>query len=615
MFGGRRRKAEKAVGLPVSPPPLPGPSGGGKGATRGSVVLLVGGDEAFGTELGRLVAQGSRRVMIASGGHEADALLQAHHVVLIVLRQILPDVDARDFFTHLRQTPRTAAIPVLFLGERLGDSITRHGCRTEADGDLEGTPDVETVAAWIRSRLRRGLEVTRDSRRDPLTGLPSRAAFCEEYASLAEGCREDLEPLAVALVAVDTHMPVAIGEPGDKSGDEVLARLASTLSASLRATDLLARWSQDEFVALLPGEHHLGGRRAMEKVMKAWHAQGETRPLPLGAVTISAGLAVVNPSATAEEAVLEAGRHLSLARTTGGNRVSTNEARPTRRRERVLLVMHDPVMSKVFRTLLAREHMRATLVDNAEAALAACGDRWRFQLIVIDEQLPGKNGFDTLTELKALPRNQNVPVMMLLGARSESRVARALALGVSDYTVRPVDALSFVSRMRDLLSHSGVNADAAPALCLVLLVDEHTSTLLPSGTALHKHGGIEIYLSLSAEDARHRLTEDGLDIDVVVAPLAMLDAGLKALASAPGASAADNELVRVATYTKAPPSADVLKRLGCRGSLKLPLSPATVADDLTRASGIDIRDRTPVADSHLTEEIQRVVRLSRPAGT
>lgn len=86
--------------------------------------------------------------------------------------------------------------------------------------------------------------------RDELTGLPNRAAWREELQrGLARASRLGT-PAAVMFLDLDGFKSIN-DTHGHAAGDHVLKAFAALLRASLRASDLVARLSGDEFVVLL----------------------------------------------------------------------------------------------------------------------------------------------------------------------------------------------------------------------------------------------------------------------------------------------------------------------------------------------------------------------------
>ncbi len=87
--------------------------------------------------------------------------------------------------------------------------------------------------------------------RDPLTGLPNRAALNERFDQQLKQAQRAGTALALLFVDLDTFK--AINDTlGHDAGDTALVEVAHRLSHVLRASDTVARLGGDEFVVLLP---------------------------------------------------------------------------------------------------------------------------------------------------------------------------------------------------------------------------------------------------------------------------------------------------------------------------------------------------------------------------
>ncbi len=84
---------------------------------------------------------------------------------------------------------------------------------------------------------------------------------------------------------------------------------------------------------------------------------------------------------------------------------------------------------------------RAALAPDGPSALALIGEV-EFDLVILDVMMPGMDGYDVLTRLRAA--GSMVPVVMVSAASSPSDIERGLAAGASRYVEK-------VSNRADLL--------------------------------------------------------------------------------------------------------------------------------------------------------------------
>jgi diguanylate cyclase (GGDEF)-like protein len=122
--------------------------------------------------------------------------------------------------------------------------------------DLGAVADLAAVAVRTarleQALLERSDWFDRVANTDPLTGLANRRAF-ERVLDL-ELARASRQGGAVSLIVVDIDDLQGISERhGADVGDDVLRRVAATLSESVRMIDTVARFGGDEFAILAAG--------------------------------------------------------------------------------------------------------------------------------------------------------------------------------------------------------------------------------------------------------------------------------------------------------------------------------------------------------------------------
>jgi two-component system, chemotaxis family, response regulator Rcp1 len=74
----------------------------------------------------------------------------------------------------------------------------------------------------------------------------------------------------------------------------------------------------------------------------------------------------------------------------------------------------------------------------------------RPDLILLDLNLPKKNGREVLEELKEHPTLKTIPVVILTTSRAEEDVLRAYSLHANCYIMKPVDFTQFASIVRSI---------------------------------------------------------------------------------------------------------------------------------------------------------------------
>ena len=72
----------------------------------------------------------------------------------------------------------------------------------------------------------------------------------------------------------------------------------------------------------------------------------------------------------------------------------------------------------------------------------------RPDLILLDLNMPRKDGREALAEIKADPDLRGIPIVALTSSRAEEDVVRSYNLGVSSYMVKPVTFEGLVEALR-----------------------------------------------------------------------------------------------------------------------------------------------------------------------
>jgi diguanylate cyclase (GGDEF)-like protein/PAS domain S-box-containing protein len=137
---------------------------------------------------------------------------------------------------------------------------------------------------------------------DALTGLYNRRRFEEELERhIAQGRRYGMSG-ALLLLDLDDFKLVNDGF-GHRAGDRVLTAVGEVLRKRLRASDIVARFGGDEFAVLMPVG---GATEAAELAGVLGDAICREVPSPAGPLYASVGIAIFDPSTTADEVLSEA---------------------------------------------------------------------------------------------------------------------------------------------------------------------------------------------------------------------------------------------------------------------------------------------------------------------
>ena len=116
----------------------------------------------------------------------------------------------------------------------------------------------------------------------------------------------------------------------------------------------------------------------------------------------------------------------------------------------VLIVEDEKHLADGLRFNLEAEGYTVEAVGDGESALAVLlVERRRFDAVVLDVMLPGKDGFAVAAELRRA--GQFVPVLMLTARGRPEDVLRGFESGADDYLPKPFELTVLIARLRGLL--------------------------------------------------------------------------------------------------------------------------------------------------------------------
>jgi two-component system, NtrC family, response regulator AtoC len=102
----------------------------------------------------------------------------------------------------------------------------------------------------------------------------------------------------------------------------------------------------------------------------------------------------------------------------------------------ILLTEDDTLAGELFEEVLKDQGYSVDRVETGEAALERLGSS-RYDLLLVDVQLPGKNGLEVTREAKAL--RPDVPVVVMTAFASMETAIEAIREGAFDYASKPMN--------------------------------------------------------------------------------------------------------------------------------------------------------------------------------
>ncbi|OUL22860.1 hybrid sensor histidine kinase/response regulator [Nostoc sp. RF31YmG] len=112
----------------------------------------------------------------------------------------------------------------------------------------------------------------------------------------------------------------------------------------------------------------------------------------------------------------------------------------------ILIVDDNPTNLSVLSEALTGEGLRFRVAIDGESAIAQA-ERNQPELILLDVQMPGINGFETCRRLKANPVTQNIPIIFTTALADIDSKTKGFSLGAVDYIPKPFAQEEVIARV------------------------------------------------------------------------------------------------------------------------------------------------------------------------
>jgi CheY-like chemotaxis protein/energy-coupling factor transporter ATP-binding protein EcfA2 len=116
----------------------------------------------------------------------------------------------------------------------------------------------------------------------------------------------------------------------------------------------------------------------------------------------------------------------------------------------VLLVEDEDALRRVMKDLLEREGYTVAEAKDGVEALDEV-DRQAPDVIILDLNLPGLDGYGVLQQLRSRPATRSIPVMVLTAKGDEDNEVRVFELGADDFITKPFRARALSARLEAVL--------------------------------------------------------------------------------------------------------------------------------------------------------------------
>ena len=140
---------------------------------------------------------------------------------------------------------------------------------------------------------------------------------------------------------------------------------------------------------------------------------------------------------------------------------------------KILVVDDDPLMRRIVVQSLGRSTYDIVEAESGVAGVE-CAIEQHPDLILLDVMMPEMDGFEVIRRLRAHPRTQSVPIILLTALGEMTEKVHGMQLGADDYMTKPFDPRELRARVQTHLKRSELYLQSSPL------------TNLPGNHAIHQ---------------------------------------------------------------------------------------------------------------------------------
>ena len=213
-------------------------------------VVVVEDDPAQAQLMATWLGQINARVSLCGSAQSATDTLSKELPDLVLLDVDLPDVDGYAIARLMRQDPRLALVPIVFLTARHTLADEMEGLRAGGDDFLAKPVERSHLLQVVLTRTERGRRIRELVHRDGLTGVLNHATLMAELEHAISFAARHSEPLCFLMLDLD-HFKRINDTHGHLIGDQVLMHVSTVFRKAIRSSDLIGRYGGEEFGIIL----------------------------------------------------------------------------------------------------------------------------------------------------------------------------------------------------------------------------------------------------------------------------------------------------------------------------------------------------------------------------
>ena len=134
-------------------------------------------------------------------------------------------------------------------------------------------------------------------------------------------------------------------------------------------------------------------------------------------------------------------------------------AAPAERERATILVVDDTPDNLHLLTALFKDEFKVKIAHNGAKALDICQADIPPDLILLDVMMPGLDGFEVATQLRAHPQSGHLPIIFVTALNDDASRLKGMQLGAVDFVTKPVDPDMLRLRVRNFMRYIELHRD------------------------------------------------------------------------------------------------------------------------------------------------------------
>lgn len=419
-------------------------------------VMVVDDDKLASRLVRTLLEPWGLQVTILNDPQRLWEELEAVMPDLLVLDVQMPDTNGIELCQIIRNNPRWAWLPILFLTAQR-DAETIQSVFAAGGDDYVSKPVVAPeLITRIFNRLERARLLREQAETDTLTGLPNRQRSSQDIDKFIHLASQYQQPFSLAVVTLDKLSQIN-RDYGHRLGDQMLRKLAHVLHHELRSEDIVSRWNGAEFIVGMYGINRGEGTDWLAEVLESFRqiefsiSDIESNQNKIYN-TFSAGVVQYPEDGKNIQSLYKQAVSVLEQAKMPGCRVLSATWQPLKTHplpvfDVLLLHRNSEFAHQIMGALEIRGYHAYWIQDGQRAQEAIINNPSLYgKIILLEDNLPIINGLDLLKEFKRSKVTQRTKLLWL--ATQTGDVEKALNLGCFDYINIPCKVSAFMHRLR-----------------------------------------------------------------------------------------------------------------------------------------------------------------------